>query len=392
MLWKGFNHILKDLENFNHPISKLIRQVIFILSENYENEIEIMTKKNESNEIPVNNYHMNNIINMSHHLHTNFTNGAEQLDYIKESPITNEIEDENYLNYNPDFTLLTLPSSGNMFNAQNKYQETYQKIIEEVFYFSELFALTLIRFYLIKNSPPKKFLEIIKEKIKDIMIRKDLYRCIYKLKSKLIENKKERFSKYLMNFYDIKPNGLNISPYFSLDLKFKMSINKFLDHNLKNQTDNKIKIKNNKIPFMESILTLRQIKECDSILQKIDVIIALRESILKEVDYFWHNIPLKNKYKILDADNLLSIVIYIVIKSQMCEIIVELAVIDDLLDNKIKLSRKGYFFNLMKSSIEYIISHINNPQINQNIEEYENNLQDELNILDSNPSNILEEF
>jgi hypothetical protein len=215
-----------------------------------------------------------------------------------------------------------------------------------------------------------------------------LYRCIFKIKAKLVEKKKEYFSKCLLDHYDIKPKFLNISPYFSLDANFKKSFIKFFK--IQEESDSHKSDSYTKIEFYESILLLRGFNQYDSIIEKIDAIFKIRSCLLKEIDNFWKNIPIKSLYKIIDADNLLSIVIYLIIKSQMSELIIDLEVMDDFIDNKIKTSRKGYFFNLINSSLEYFISHFNNDQINQNIRDYEKNIQKVLNILGTNPNLILE--
>lgn len=145
-----------------------------------------------------------------------------------------------------------------------------------------------------------------------------------------------------------------------------------------------------KIPFDQTLLQLRKLNDCNSMLKRIDLMFTLRSSILSEIDNFWLNIPLKMKYKSVDADNLLSIFIYLIIKSQMSNLIIDIEIIECFLSKNIKLSRKGYFFSIFQSSIEYIIDNINMEQLDVNIKEYNNNLVAELTKLKENPFAILD--
>ena len=116
----------------------------------------------------------------------------------------------------------------------------------------------------------------------------------------------------------------------------------------------------------------------------------LRESILNEIDIFWEGIPLKSKYKLVDADNILSIFVYLIIKSQLTNLTVDIEFLNDFWSNKTKLSRKGYFFSIFQSSIEYIIEKVNLEHIDGNIKEYNDNLIKEMEILKIKPYEIIE--
>ena len=70
------------------------------------------------------------------------------------------------------------------------------------------------------------------------------------------------------------------------------------------------------------------------------------------------------------------------IKAQIDSLIIDLEIIDDFTNRSLKLSRKGYFFSLFQSSIEYLISNLSISQLDLNIEEYNNMLNKELIVLD----------
>lgn len=145
-----------------------------------------------------------------------------------------------------------------------------------------------------------------------------------------------------------------------------------------------------KVPFNQTLLLLRKLNDCNSILRRIDLMFMLRASILGEIDNFWENIPLKFKYRSVDADNLLSIFIYLIIKSQMTNLLIDIEIIDCFISKNIKLSRKGYFFSLFQSSIEYILDNINIQQLDLNIKEYNSNIESEISKIKKNPYDVLE--
>ena len=144
------------------------------------------------------------------------------------------------------------------------------------------------------------------------------------------------------------------------------------------------------IPFEETLLILRKFNDCNSMLRKLDLMFMLRASIMEEIDFFWEGIPLKGKYKLLDADNILSIFVYLIIKGQMTNLPIDIDIMDSFFSKQIKLSRKGYFFSIFQSSVEYIVENLNMEQIDKNIKEYNDHLIKEMKKLKNKPYEILD--
>ncbi len=318
-------------------------------------------------------------------------------------------------------------------------------------FISQVLTGALIRFYEIKNSCSDKILEIFYEKLKDLFLRNDLYRVIYDIKSKIHSVKKNKFSINLMKLYNSKPYYFSSNPYFCMDIEFKKIIKKtsekFNTYNInKNDNENKkemekeeeneihfdkeenknkksnkeiiknlkikpkeinstnmndISLKQNKnsnevykniltIPFEKTLLILRTFNDCNNMLKKLDLMFELRSSILEEIDFFWEGVPLKSKYKSLDADNILSIFVYLIIKSQLTNLPIHLEIMDSFFSNKIKLSRKGYFFSIFQSSIEYIVDNLTMKAIDENIKEYNDCMIKELKKLNTKPYEIFD--
>ena len=263
-------------------------------------------------------------------------------------------------------------------NDVQKLTDYYKLLYEQIMLFGNYITEALIRFYDIRNSVSPKIFEILSERILDIIIRKDLYKCIHKIKSKLLNSQETKFKETILTYYDIKPYQLCISPYFAMDYDFKSKITNY-------------SIVNNSLPYYKSILILRTINECDSIGKKIEIMYKLRTSILHEIDIFWDCINIKTKYKTVDANNFISIFIYLVIKSQIDNIFIDIKLIDEYTKKALKFSNKGYFLSLFQSSSEYIVSNLTFSQLDHNTNEYNIQLQEELDKFRINKYNILED-
>ncbi len=396
MLWKGSEFIFKDLEDINHPINCFIRNLNFILTEVYEKQfyklLEKLDKCAENDECR-NRFSFTNL--ESNHISI-FQDNYESPCNILQTEVIFKESSKNLFD-------LSKNSSNNVdqsSNIENYILDFYKAMHNELLIFASYITNALIRFYSIKTSTSSKIFDIYLEKIKDLMIRRDLYNLIIKIKSRIHAKKIEIYSENLIEYYNIKPYYLCTSPYFSMDKKFKKIIKKKLkscneiSEKIFYQDKNTTKIKEGKqisaLPFKNSILLLRQINHTDSIINKIDYMYKVRDSVLSEIDDFWKNIPLQSKYKSVDADNLLSLFIYLMIKAQINNLIIQLEIIEDFTSRNLKLSRKGYFFNLFQSSIEYLVSNLSINQLDINIFEYNNILTKEMSNLANKPELILD--
>jgi hypothetical protein len=284
-----------------------------------------------------------------------------------------------------EFQETQLVTNDKIFQNYYNIMNLYKAIKEELSLFSIFITDALIRFYDIRQSTSPKLYDILHEKMKDLLIRKDLYRICYRMKSKLIEDKKETFSESLITYYNIKPHYLCICPYFSMDRDFRDLFLKKLNLDIV-YLSKSIET----IPFHKSIIFLRKLSELDSLYKKIDIMYKLRNNILAEIDAFWEGMPLKSKYKQVDANNFISIFIYIIIKSQLETIIVDIELIEDFAGKNTKLSNKGYFFSLFQSSCEYIMSNLTIEHLDLNLKEYNELVSKEMQSIKENISNMLE--
>ena len=85
------------------------------------------------------------------------------------------------------------------------------------------------------------------------------------------------------------------------------------------------------------MLYLAEINRSDSFIEKIEILSNIRNFIIEEIDEFWNNLPIPRNY--FNSDDLLSIFIYLIIKSQLSDLIIDIEIIEDFT----KLSSKGKF-------------------------------------------------
>ncbi len=233
---------------------------------------------------------------------------------------------------------------------------------------------TILKFYNIKEKPILECTDKIEEKVKNYLIKEDLLLFFQKLKYDIIGNLLYELKKKFSEFRSLQPKDLGVFPYFSLDNKFRSNIVQFI-----NSTDNNnISLCYNddiQIPFSKTLIYLNDINRAKSLSSKLKMIGNLRNLIIEEIDSFWKDIPIKRNF--LDADNLLSIFIYLIVKKGQLDLYVDLEIIKDFMNESLKLSKKGkfmnkkgYFFSLLRSSINYIENSLNSTQIKEDQYEY----------------------
>jgi hypothetical protein len=308
IIQRSINFMFENIEKVDHPFNKVIKNLSFNLFLKYENELFSLDKTE------------NMIVDYS--INQNESEISRSLSYTSEKRKTKEISKEK-------FSIIKMEELDKFYN--------YCK--EEILNMTFILIISLIKFYNIAEEPEIKIIDVIGEKIKDLLVSGDLLRFLKKLKYNSKEHLISRYHEKFLEFYNIMPCDLSISPFFAFDEEFKTKIN---EKNNKNNDNFIIKDNNfSNLPFYQSLLYLREINNTDSIIEKVEIMFNLRNLILNEIDMFWKGFPFLKKKRIVDADNLLSIFVYLVIKSQMIELVVDIEIIDDFINKSLQLSRKG---------------------------------------------------
>ncbi len=335
---RTINYIFENLDCSNHPINQIIQIIIFNFLRKYQDEIkEIESQRSVYENEEDSNY-----------------SEIKKDKICKNTSIEELIEKEK-----------------TKFAKINKFYE-YAK--DEMNHISLILKCTILKFYNIKEKPILECTDKIEEKVKNYLIKEDLLLFFQKLKYDIIGNLLYELKKKFSQFRSLQPKDLGVFPYFSLDNKFRSNIVQFI-----NSTDNNnISLCYNddiQIPFSKTLIYLNDINRAKSLSSKLKMIGNLRNLIIGEIDSFWKDIPIKRNF--LDADNLLSIFIYLIVKKGQLDLYVDLEIIKDFMNESLKLSRKGkfmnkkgYFFSLLRSSINYIENSLNSTQIKEDQYEY----------------------
>ena len=114
-------------------------------------------------------------------------------------------------------------------------------------------------------------------------------------------------------------------------------------------------------PFQEAVVLLRRLSQEHTPRDKLQCLIAVASEVCWCVDRFYSrdifiakNFRPKQEELCINADDLLSIVSFILIKSQLTNVISEAAFIDDFISRSMKLHMPGYFLATLQASIELI--------------------------------------
>ena len=316
ILQKSLEYISNNLDNTDHPINKVLKMLIFNFSQKYENELKSFEFNKAENQ-----------------------NNLEKINRASNIPEENKCGKK----FVRKSSLNLVNKKSNTLKLSSEEMNTfYSYVKEELKQICFILILSVIKFYNIVEEPAYKIVDYIGEKVNEILISGDLLKFLQKLK---FNAKKEILTKYkerFLEFYNIMPKDLAISPYFSFDKDLKSKIKDFVKK--KHNYDPEIlkeKESNVNIPFSKCLIYLSEINRADSLLKKIDIMYNLRKILLDEIDSFWYNYPINQEVKYVDADNLLSIFIYLIIKSQLSDLIVDIEIIEDFTNKHFKLSRKG---------------------------------------------------
>ena len=128
---------------------------------------------------------------------------------------------------------------------------------------------------------------------------------------------------------------------------------------IKETTDYKTKINNNlNIPYKKAINFIKTIKNYKAPLEKLTIIALTSINITKNVDEFWkkeESLKLKEGFLNIDADQLMSIYLYIIFNMNIPSIFTELDFIKYFTTSISKQSIIGYYYTTVSGCIDFIL-------------------------------------
>ena len=144
---------------------------------------------------------------------------------------------------------------------------------------------------------------------------------------------------------------------------------KFMFPKLHNKLRDTIAIKNDYIneakvvgklpvPYLSAIKLFTTLKKYKAPFEKIVIIAAISDQITEAATTFWSEMDkyIKKDYLAIEADQIMAIFLFIVIRSQMPEIIIFSKMITNFTTPNTKNFSISYNFTLLEASMEYISS------------------------------------
>eukprot|EP00826_Nyctotherus_ovalis_P061905 TRINITY_DN8864_c0_g1_i2.p1 TRINITY_DN8864_c0_g1~~TRINITY_DN8864_c0_g1_i2.p1 ORF type:complete len:415 (-),score=104.77 TRINITY_DN8864_c0_g1_i2:113-1357(-) len=163
--------------------------------------------------------------------------------------------------------------------------------------------------------------ELLMNALLEIIIDSKIYALLFMLLK--AENKEEEtvIDKQIERLKEVRPVDLGISPFHCLDESVMCEkVLKNIKANAEDSAWEKLledRIQANTAPYMETIHKLGELISFDTPMAKLRSVIDLNPSICRCVDKFWKDIPVSREKLQIDADQYLSILTYIVIKTNV---------------------------------------------------------------------------
>ena len=191
-------------------------------------------------------------------------------------------------------------------------------------------------------------------------------------KKEVKDNKRnEENSMYLLEKLD--DNILyDQSPLLSSFIQIRNTVNMFnskqllypkLHNNLRDTIalkDEKINFKAGKLPlpYNNAITLMKSIKKFKTPFEKIVLIAAISDQITESCSKFWEEMEqyIKKDFLSIEADEIMSIFLYIIIKCQMPEIIIYTKLINNFTTPATQAFNISYNYALLQSTLEYLQS------------------------------------
>ena len=112
------------------------------------------------------------------------------------------------------------------------------------------------------------------------------------------------------------------------------------------------------VPYLSAIKLLKSLKKYKAPFEKIVIIAAISDQITESASNFWSEMEkyIKNSFLFIEADEIMTIFLFIMIKSQMPEIIIFSKMITNFTTPNTRSFNLSYNFTLLEASLEYISS------------------------------------
>eukprot|EP00826_Nyctotherus_ovalis_P042288 TRINITY_DN4330_c0_g4_i1.p1 TRINITY_DN4330_c0_g4~~TRINITY_DN4330_c0_g4_i1.p1 ORF type:complete len:364 (-),score=97.08 TRINITY_DN4330_c0_g4_i1:66-1157(-) len=177
-----------------------------------------------------------------------------------------------------------------------------------------------------------------------------------------MENQAEesRIEQHICKLASVRPEQLNISPYFCLN---ECSWNEKVLSSIKSNAENddweevlKRKIKENVQPYEEAIKKLKESTLFGAPVSKLKTITTLNPTICRCIDSFWQGIPVNKEKLFIDADQYLTILVYIVIKADAKDLFTHISLANEFATLGSTSSYNAYCLTTLQASFYHLMN------------------------------------
>ena len=149
-------------------------------------------------------------------------------------------------------------------------------------------------------------------------------------------------------------NNFNNKIYFFPKLHNQLKKNMNLNNNKKK---NQYLNNNLPLPYLSAINLMKSIKKYKTPFEKIILIAAISDQIMENATNFWKDMEpyIEKDYLFIEADEIMTIFLYIIIQSQMPEILLYCKIINNFTTEFTKAFNIAYNYTLLEASLDYII-------------------------------------
>lgn len=100
---------------------------------------------------------------------------------------------------------------------------------------------------------------------------------------------------------------------------------------------------------------LRSFKDIESPMVKMDLLYWISTKIIpKEVGRFWRKIPIPKNHLFIDADNLLGIFTYLVVRAQNPKLLVDVTLIEEFTTKNVQMTNRAYYLTALHSGLQWV--------------------------------------
>ena len=203
------------------------------------------------------------------------------------------------------------------------------------------------------------FIMFRKENILDyvisLLLDEKIHNTILNLQRICDISKEKRILMTYETFKNSQPENLGVNEKFSLNMTTLhfLKKNSLLtdDKVLMEKTIKMIQIKE---PYEEAIDCFKNIQYVKSPIHKIKILMKVTESILNSIMEFYSMLDISIDLSEIDSDELMNIYVYIFVKAYVKSVISHFNMIDMFITEKLLDSVMGYYFVILKSSLNLL--------------------------------------